>query len=186
MNKPNERKNMKVKIKAKVKAKAAAVKAKCKGIKAKVKAKCKKCAVIGVLTTGLTPVLLICGCMDTNPASRANDNRVGDIEPSVKVNIGDGACSNVVNVTMPIKFGDGLIASADSAGSKETQTATPTMDVKPDVDVDVPITKGAAGQAADALGSLIGGAISGATQGGSSSTCPNAGGSCSDGSCELK
>lgn len=175
---------MKVKIKAKVKAKAAAVKAKCKGIKAKVKAKCKgkSCKACAALAL----VALLAGCMDTNPASRTTSNAIGDLEPKVKICIGENACSNAVSVVIRNTFGDGAIASADSAGSKETQTATPTMDVKPDVDVSVPVTKGAAGQAADALGSLIGGAIGGATQGGNSSTCPNVGGSCSDGSCELK
>ena len=36
-----------------------------------------------------------------------------------------------INTTM----GDGALASADSSGSTETQTATPTVDVKPDIDV---------------------------------------------------
>lgn len=77
----------------------------------------------------------LCGCMDTNPASRANSNRFGDVEPGVKIVIGEGACSNVVSVTVPVTIGDGVLASADSAGSTETQTATPTMDIKPDIDV---------------------------------------------------
>ena len=109
-------------IKEKVKGKAKALKEKLKGAK-------KSAALVAVL--GAT---VLCGCLDTNPASRSNDNRVGDIEPSVKVNIGDGACSNVVNVTMPITLGDGLIASADSAGSTETQTATPTIDIRTKID----------------------------------------------------
>lgn len=109
-------------IKEKVKEKAKALKEKLKGAK-------KSAALVAAL--GAT---VLCGCLDTNPASRANDNRVGDIEPSVKVNIGDGACSNVVNVTVPITLGDGLIASADSAGSTETQTATPTLDIRTKID----------------------------------------------------
>lgn len=109
-------------IKEKVKEKAKALKEKLKGAK-------KSAALVAAL--GAT---VLCGCLDTNPASRSNDNRVGDIEPSVEVNIGDGACSNVVNVTMPITLGDGLIASADSAGSTETQTATPTLDIRTKID----------------------------------------------------
>lgn len=120
---------MKAKIKSKVKAKAAAVKAKAKGIKGKCKGgKCSYCAALAIL------LALVCGCMDTNPASRANDNRVGDIEPTVKVVIEQGAISNTVAVTMPITLGDGLIASADSAGSTETQAATPTLDIRTKID----------------------------------------------------
>lgn len=168
---------MKVEIKDKVKAKAAAVKAKCKGVKAKVKGE-----VARAYAALIALVVLLAGCMDTNPASRATSNTIGDLEPTVKICIEKNACSNAVSVVIRNTFGDGAIASADSAGSTETQTATPTMDVRPDVDVDVPVTK--SGAASDALGSLVGGAISGATQGGSSSTCPNAGGNCSDGSCD--
>ena len=110
-------------IKDKVKEKAKALKEKLKGA--------KKCAV--VLAFALCGELLT-GCMGTNPASRANDNRVGDIEPKVKVVIEKGAISNTVAVTMPITLGDGLIASADSAGSTETQTATPTLDIRTKID----------------------------------------------------
>ena len=179
---------MKAKIKSKVKAKAAAVKAKAKGIKAKVKAKCKGgCAKCTTCASLIGVLLLFAGCMDTNPASRATSNAIGDLEPTVKICIGENACSNAVSVVIRNTFGDGAIASADAAGSTETQTATPTMAVRPDVDVDVPVTKG--GAASDALGSLVGGAISGATQGGSSSTCPNAGSSsdgCTGDGCTLK
>ena len=45
----------------------------------------------------------------------------------------DGAKGNTVNITN--KMGDGALASADSSGSTENQTATPTVDVKPDIDV---------------------------------------------------
>lgn len=109
-------------IKDKVKEKAKALKEKLKGA--------KKCA---ALVAALVAAVL-CGCMDTNPASRSNDNRVGDIEPAVKIVFDEGASSNSVIVTMPITLGDGLIASADSAGSTETQTATPTLDIRTKID----------------------------------------------------
>lgn len=119
---------MKANIKSKAKAKVKDIKAKVKG---KVKGKCKG----GKCCAALALLLALCaGCMDTNPASRANDNRVGDIEPTVKVVIEQGAISNTVAVTMPITLGDGLIASADSAGSTETQTATPTLDIRTKID----------------------------------------------------
>lgn len=109
-------------IKEKVKGKAKALKEKLKG------AKTSAALVAALVAT------VLCGCLDTNPASRANDNRVGDIEPTVKVVIEQGAISNTVAVTMPITLGDGLIASADSAGSTETQTATPTLDIRTKID----------------------------------------------------
>ena len=65
--------------------------------------------------------------METQPASRATTATYGDII----VKIGDDAHDNSVTITL----GDGALASADSAGSTETQTATPTMDIKPDIDV---------------------------------------------------
>lgn len=109
-------------IKEKVKGKAKALKEKLKGAK-------KSAALVAALVA-----TVLCGCLDTNPASRVNDNRVGDIEPTVKVVIEQGAISNTVAVTMPITLGDGLIASADSAGSTETQTATPTLDIRTKID----------------------------------------------------
>lgn len=117
-------KNAKETIKTKVKAKAKAVKEKLKGA--------KKCAVLGVITTGLGSVM-VCGCMDTNPASRATSNAIGDVEPTVKVVL-ENSSSNTVNVTVKTTFGDGAIASADSSGSTETQTATPTLDIRTKID----------------------------------------------------
>lgn len=118
---------MKTKIQA-MKEKIEAKKAKAKGkLAAKVKAR-KAAAVAMFLCAAL------CGCMDTNPASRSNSNRLGDVEPGVKIVIGEGACSNVVSVTVPVTIGDGVLASADSKGSTETQTATPTLDVRTKVD----------------------------------------------------
>ena len=162
---------MKAKIKSKVKAKAAAVKAKAKGIKAKVKGKCKACA---ALVAALCAAVLLGGCAEARPASRAT---TATYDITVKICMDEAVKSPTVNI--PFTFGDGAIASADSAGSTETQTATPTTDVKPDVNVDVPVTKGAA---ANAAADLLGAAAS-ALKGTGSADC--AGGSCTDGSCEY-
>ena len=109
--------------KEQVKAKAAAVKAKAKGMKEKIKAKVKggRCAAVA-----LALCAALAGCMDTNPASRQNAATYGDIV----VRIGDGAASNSVSVVV----GDGVVASADSSGSTETQTATPTLDIRTKID----------------------------------------------------
>lgn len=122
---------MKTKIEA-MKDKIAAKKAKAKDkLAAKVKGKCKKCA---ALAAALALVCALGGCATADPASRANSNRFGDVEPAVKVVLGEYACSNTVSVTVPVTIGDGVLASADSAGSTETQTATPTLDIRTKVD----------------------------------------------------
>ena len=107
-------------VKDKIKAKAKTVKDK---LKAKLKAKPKRTAV----AVAALAALALTGCMGTAPASRATTATYGDII----VKIGDKARDNKVTVTL----GDGALASADSAGSTETQTATPTMDIKPDIDL---------------------------------------------------
>ncbi len=130
-------------VKDVVKAKAAEVKAKVKGIKARVKGKFgKSCAVVAALALAH----IVCGCSTADPASRSNENSVGDIEPSVKIAF-ENSTSNVVNVTIPIKLSDGLMASADSKGSTETQTATATTDVKPQTDLRYNDAIGAGGNA---------------------------------------
>lgn len=110
-----------------------AVKEKAKAIKQKVKAKVKgkKLAALAA-TLGLAAV---CGCMTPGQASRGTSNNEGDVEPTVKVCIGDNSHSNTVVVTQTITHGDGAIASADSSGSTETQTQTPTFDISPKADV---------------------------------------------------
>ncbi len=121
---------MKTKIQA-MKEKIEAKKTKAKGkLAAKVKARKRNVAAAAALFL----CAALCGCMDTNPASRANSNRFGDVEPGVKVVIGENACSNTVSVTVPVTIGDGVLASADSAGSTETQTATPTLDIRTKID----------------------------------------------------
>ena len=119
-------KDIKGNIKEKVKAKA-------KDVKENLKSKLKGAKKL-TEATALGLIASLYGCMDTNPASRANSNAVGDVRPTVKVVIGENAVSNAVAVTVTTTFGDGVLASADSAGSTETQTATPTLDVRTRVD----------------------------------------------------
>lgn len=105
------------KLKAKIASAKEKIAAKCKGAK-----RGKACAAVA-----LALCLACVGCLDTAPASRATTATYGDIV----VKIGDKAHNNKVEITL----GDGALASADSAGSTETQTLTPTMDIKPDIDV---------------------------------------------------
>lgn len=109
---------------------------------------------------GLVVAFALCGCSTATPASRAT---TACYDISVKVSVDEHAKSTTVNV--PFTIGDGALASADSAGSTETQTATPTTDVKPDVNVNYAQgggitnrgtggTVGAAGTLEKLLGSL--------------------------------
>ena len=75
-------------------------------------------------------LVALVGCSTATPASRAT---TANYEITVKVNVDESAKSTTVNV--PFTFGDGALASADSSGSTESQTATPTLDIKPDVNV---------------------------------------------------
>ena len=165
-------------IKAKVSAKVSAAKAK---VKAKVgkAGKAAKCAVV------LLALASVVGCMDTNPASRATSSadKVGDFDFRME---GCSNCHFAVNFTK----GDSALASADSSGSTETQTLSPTQktDVSPKTDVN---TTG--GRSAGVLESAISAGANwlmspsksnAATPAANSSACPD--GSCStctDGSC---
>ena len=150
--------------------------------KAKIAAKCgKKAAKCAAFALLLSACCL--GCATSDPSSRSTAATYGDI--TVKF---DRACSNVVTITI----GDGAIASADSAGSTETTTATPTntTDVRPKTDVN---TTG--GRSAGVLESIVGAfgtwlatpsgkeaaANAAKCQGGACGTCPD--GACADGSC---
>ena len=110
--------------------------------KAKIAAKCgkkaAKCAAI------LAVLSVFAGCATSDPSSRSTSAKYGDI--TVRL---ENASSNVVSITI----GDGAIASADSAGSTETTTATPTntTDIKPQTDVN---TTG--GRTAGVLESIVG------------------------------
>ena len=161
-------------IKEKVKAKVAKAKEK---VKAKV-GKCAKCAVI------LAALAAVAGCMDTNPASRATSSadKVGDFDFRME---GCSNCHFAVNFTK----GDSALASADSSGSTETQTATPTKttDIRPQTDVN---TTG--GRSAGVLESMVGAfgtwlaTPSGKAAAESAAACPDgkcATGTCTDGSC---
>lgn len=136
---------MKKPVKDRVKAKAKAVKEKLKG-KAKIKAS------VAIMTAILSLVLYE-GCSSATPASRAT---TASYEIKVKVCMDEGVKSATVNV--PFTFGDGALASADSSGSTETQTATPTLDIKPDLNVNYAqgggITNRGTGGASGAAGIL--------------------------------
>lgn len=126
----------------------------------------KACALLALL-------LAIGGCATSEPASRSTSARYGDII----VRVGEGARDNKVTLTI----GDGALASADSAGSTETMTASPTNDVKPDIDVSVPVNKAGAGQS---VGSVLGDAVAGLIKGASNGAAPaTSGQDCTDGSC---
>lgn len=115
-------KNLKEEIKSKVKAKAEAVKAKMKGA--------KKCA---AFAAALCAAATFAGCASANPASRANESSVEDVSPTVRVELNNSS-SNTVSIVLRNTIGDGVLASADSSGSTETQTATPTLDIRTKVD----------------------------------------------------
>ena len=122
------------------------VKAKAKAVKDKVKGPAKALAAV-LLLAALAGCIALAGCMDTAPASRYTASTVGDI--TVKNSVDDfrnrpgpwatngvpAASVPLVSIMTTIKLSDMTMASADSEGSTETQTATPTMDIKPDVDV---------------------------------------------------
>ena len=98
----------------------AKVKAKIQAAKRKIARKVKGCAALALVA------LFVCGCMETQPASRATTATYGDIV----VKLGEKSHGNTVTITL----GDGALASADSAGSTETQTATPSMSIPVRVD----------------------------------------------------
>lgn len=78
----------------------------------------------------VSTALFFSGCsFDTTPASRATTAQFGDI--GIRVDV--GAATNAT-VSATITLGDAAFASADSAGSTETQTATPTLDIRTRID----------------------------------------------------
>lgn len=158
--------------------------------KTKVAKKCvKKCA---KACAAFALLLAFAGChMGEQPAAqRSQTSTITDNVFDIRVFTTTNAVYDAEgNPVAAIRIDIGNLAQANDTGGSETMTAspsnTPTVDVKPDIDVSAPVTKTPMGQAADAAGQLIGGLINGATQGGSSSTCPNAGGGCSGSDCEL-
>ena len=161
--------------------------------KAKIKGK------FALIAFALSLGVIATGCATADPSSRSTSGTYGDTEPSVKVVFEKGSHNNTATITMPITMGDAAVASADSSGSTESMTATPTntTDIKPQTDVN---TTG--GRSAGVLESLIGAfgtwlttpsgkeAVSatapanctdGDCKDGNCSPCTD--GSCSDGSC---
>lgn len=129
-----------------MKEKAKSVKDKIKDKLAKTKAKVK--GKLKGTAAAVACLLLLAGCMDTAPASRYTASTIGDI--TVKNNVDDlrsrsgRAATNtaetaavkapLVSIATTIQLSDVTMASADSEGSTETQTATPTLDVRTRVD----------------------------------------------------
>ena len=154
------------------------IKEKAKSMKRKLKSKVKKVA------TCLAMLLLVAGCATSEPASRATIARY---------DFGSIHCEG--NSTVTITLGDGAIASADSTGSTETMTSSPTNDVKPQTSI--PVNKAGAGQSVGSvLGDAVAGLINGASDRANNSTATVApcedgscneggGGACADGSCNL-
>lgn len=113
-----------------------------KTVKGKVKVKAKLADAkkkIARKVKGVSCVIMVAalfaGCQQTPQASRATSAEYGDIEPTVKVVIEEKAHGNSVSIPLHITLGDGALASADSSGSTESQTLTPTQDIKPNLDV---------------------------------------------------
>lgn len=75
------------------------------------------------------------GCMTPEQASRSTRAEIGDVDPTVKIELGAGCSSNCVSVIIRNDFGDGAISSNDSSGSTETQTQTPNFDISPKTDL---------------------------------------------------
>lgn len=111
--------------KDKVQTKKQKAKAKIAAKKSKMKT-AAKIAAFALMLAGLCS-----GCARAQPASRATS---ADYKVCVEVEIADNA-GNRSTINIPVTFGDGAFQAADSSGSTETQTATPTLDVKPDIDV---------------------------------------------------
>ena len=99
--------------------------------KAKIARKAKgMCACIAAFA-----LAFVCGCMTPEQASRSTNATYGDMEAKVATDIGEKAHNNAVTVDIKVTIGDGAIASADSSGSTESQTQTPTFDISPKTDL---------------------------------------------------
>jgi len=105
-----------------MKTKTEKLKAKQQKLKDKMTAKKKK---IGKVVAVFALVLAAAGCF-TDPKSRANQSELGDQKALVEVRIAENSHSNSVSVVQHITAGDVGYQAADSAGSTETQSATPT------------------------------------------------------------
>lgn len=120
--------------------------------KAKIAAKAKKTAKVARALVALFALAsVVTGCATADPSSRSTSGEYGDTESKNVVEIHGN--NNTVNFNQTYTNGDAAIASADSSGSTETQTAQPTntTDMKPKTDVN---TTG--GRTAGVLETLIG------------------------------
>ena len=148
--------------------------------KAKIKGK------FALIAFALSLGVIATGCATSDPSSRSTSGTYGDTEPSVKVVFEKGSHNNTATITMPITIGDAAVASADSSGSTESMTATPTntTDIKPQTDVN---TTG--GRSAGVLESLIGAfgtwltTPSGKEAVSATAPATGTGGDCKDGNC---
>ena len=145
-------KPIKDKVKAKAKAVKDKVKAKAKATKEKLKGGEAKKAVSLAMLCALS---MLTGCMTPEQASRSTAATVGDVSIENKIEeikgascpCGDKACAcadkaegkeaskPLISIVSKISFGDMAMASADSAGSTESQTQTPTFDISPKTDL---------------------------------------------------
>ena len=73
--------------------------------------------------------------MTPEQASRSTKADVGDVESKVEVSVDKKAARNAITINIRNTFGDGAIASADSSGSTENQSQTPTFDISPKTDL---------------------------------------------------
>lgn len=156
--------------------------------KAKIAAKCGKRVTKCAALTLLAAACWLTGCATSDPSSRSTSGKYGDTETKDEIVI--NGSNNTVNINKRYTNGDAAVASADSAGSTETTTATPTntTDMKPKTDVN---TTG--GRTAGVLESIVGAfgtwlatpsgkeaAAASAPAAATSAACP--GGNCGDGS----
>lgn len=122
------------------------------------------------------------GCATSDPSSRSTSGEYGDTESKNVVEV--NGSNNTVTINQTFTNGDAAIASADSEGSTETTTATPTntTDIKPKTDVN---TTG--GRTAGVLENIVGAFGTWlATPSGKEAAAKCEGGSCSpcaDGNC---
>lgn len=133
-------------VKDRVKAKAESVKEKVKG---KIKSSTKASTIVAAAILGF---VVFGGCSTATPASRATTAQY-----RIELSFDDSARHNTVTLTL----GDGALASADSAGSTETQTATPTIDVRTRIDARYNDALAAASGASRSTLGLIGDGLTG-------------------------